>query len=161
MANIQIRHEGGCGHIEVDGVPLKGVAEATVKLEPRSLPVVEVRLIATESGMTFADGILKVGALDAPEALERALLAHLKAKYESDLLRLPVVHMGMDKASRPDMTAVCEAATFRVGEDGSLKETFWPWAASEGLCRNEPGATIDPMEATRALVKKHGGGSGG
>lgn len=90
-----------------------------------------------------------------------AIMGGAKPPKAPSLDRLPVVSMGMDKANGPDMTAVCEAATFRVGEDGSLKETFWPWAASEGLCRNEPGATIDPMEATRALVKKHGGGSGG
>lgn len=156
MANIQIKQEGCFSHIEVDGVRLKGVLEASVMLNPHHLPTVEVRLAFTDGGMAFAEGVLKVGSLDAPEALERALLEHLKAKYD---VRLPVV--SMDMASGPDMTAMA-----RREQDGSLTvldavgQPLVPESLVQALVQRRA-AGEDPMEATRALVKKHGGGSAG
>lgn len=141
MAHIKIEQEGACTYVEVDGVRLKGVLEANVMLEPRSLPTVEVRLHMGTAGMNFADGCLKVGALDAPEALERALLAHLKGKYEGidRLLALPVRSMGVDLDKiKAQVAAVAD------------------WSTGPYVPAAKPKAE-DPMEAVRALVKKHGG----
>ena len=155
MAPIKIEQEGMVTHISVDGVLLKGVLAANVVLEPSSLPTVEVRLAFTKGGMQFAEGCLKVGELVAPEELERALLDHLKAKYE---VRLPVVSMGVDLASGPDMTAWHTVETTLHDRQMVWERVIAPF----GLYKdNAQPAGEDPMEAARALVKKHGGGSGG
>lgn len=65
---------------------------------------------------------------------------------ELELLALPVVSMGMDTASGPDMTAVA------LVDGGKV-------AASAASAAVVPGE--DLMAAARALVKRHGGGSGG
>lgn len=81
MTQITIEHANGGGRIKVDGHDLSGVLSAQVVLAAGSLPVVEVRLAATEHSMKFADGKLVVYGLEAPEALERALLDYLCQKY--------------------------------------------------------------------------------
>jgi hypothetical protein len=147
MAHIKIAHEGCAGTIEVDGVPLQGcVTEAAVRLEAGSLPTVEVRLVATSAGLDLKNGQLKVGAFDAPQELERALLAHLTAKYQAKdlaetMLRLPVVTLGVDMGAGDDVTA------------------FTTHSAS-GTTFTEVRPKVDPMEATRALCKRNGGSRG-
>jgi hypothetical protein len=140
MSHIQITQEGMRSTVSVDGTPLERcVTEANVKLEAGSLPVVEVRLIAFDAGLDLKDGVLKVGALDAPEALERALLEHLKAKYESilDYLRQPVL-LGVDMAAGVVLTSGA-----LVGAGGVVDSEEVP-------------AGTDPMEAIRALCERQG-----
>lgn len=173
MSPIKIDQEGFCTYIEVGGVRLQGVMEANVRLDPEHLPTVEVRLaMGPGSGMQFADGCLKVGALHAPQELERALLAHLKAKYD---VRLPVVGMGVDQASGPDQSAMavclptCELTIVNRPADAADRAHVETTAAKAvaaalehpsrilsplGLRKGEtakPGA--DPMEAVRAMSK--------
>lgn len=222
MAKINISQDGPVSQIEVDGVRLKGVLEANVMLAGGKHPTVEIRLHMGAGGMDLADGCLKVGALDAPEALERALLAHLKAKFENGmdrLLALPVRTMGVDPGAGDDKTAVTVvnnlAAPVVVSDrntDGRTREVvvehvirtladpqshfsaaLVPQFARGGpvkagqLAMERDGTELfkpfgtdrvqisdlrpgdwsagptpeDPMQAVRALAKKHGGGSGG
>ena len=155
MAQINIEQDGVGTWIKVDGVPLRSVVAAKVTFEPNSLPAVDLQLASFGGGIDLEDGKVLVSGLDAPEELERALLAHLQAKYQAagrEMLRLPVV-LGVDKASGPDM-----AAGGVIG--GGLR-----WCGREGLelhyYSTDLQAAADHMEAVRAMVKRHGGGSGG
>jgi hypothetical protein len=148
MAQIKITHDGRCGEIEVDGVPLKGVAGASVTLDARSMPTVEVRLIASYGALEFKECRLKVGALDAPEELERAVLAHLKTKYETHLM-CTVSKDEMDAAQPTDNKTLADCM-----------EKFGLWPNRVRNADRKIARPADPMDAVRDLCKGIGGGSG-
>lgn len=81
MSKIEIRTNGSVGTIEVDGVQLPSVFGYRVAHAVGGMPEVTVDMFAREQRTTISEGVLKIGDLQAPEALERALLAYLQAKY--------------------------------------------------------------------------------
>lgn len=218
MAKIQTGNELGMAILEALGIPSDKVAGVSIDMEPGRLASVTV-----------------VRHVDSDEAQKLVMeLQKYDLVRQEDRVALPVVNMGMDKASGPDMTVVgarsgvvepegqitivnrltdrIERMEQRRTEEGRIVqvierakadldklaaivrgerfaqggpiepavydhslEAAWhkPWApagdaphvnvaAPTGLyvAPTEPTAE-DPMEATRALVKKHGGGSGG
>lgn len=124
MAVIQTGDELGTAILKVLGIDPKMVQSVSINLEANS--------VATVNVVRFLD---KAEGNEVVKALEQYTL-----ERKEDMLRLPVVSMGLDKVSGPDMTAVSV-----VNAGG--------WLA-EGSTRLE----MEPMEAARALVKKHGGG---
>jgi hypothetical protein len=81
MAKVEISSEGGVTQIKVDGTPVRCVTGASVAISPLSFPEVTLNLAPHESGIDLSDACLKIGGIEAPEALERAILAHLSEKY--------------------------------------------------------------------------------
>jgi hypothetical protein len=81
MAEIKIAQDGIRTELSVDGVPMKGVMRVAVQIDPNSMPVVTLDLAAFKNALELSDARLKISGIDAPEELERAILAHLSEKY--------------------------------------------------------------------------------
>jgi hypothetical protein len=94
MSKIEIRTNGSVGTIEVDGVALPHVTGYRIEHAVSGLPTVTVDLLALEQTTHIGEGVLKIGTLQASEALERAMLAYLEAKYH------PLEITGMDDTVR-------------------------------------------------------------
>lgn len=81
MAEVKIQQQGMRTEISVDGMPLKQVTRLSVEMAHDSFPLVTLELTAFQNAIELSDARLKIGGIEAPEALERAMLEHLQAKY--------------------------------------------------------------------------------
>lgn len=81
MAEVRIEQSGAIATVAVDGVTLKGVTRLAVEMVPNSLPLVTLDLAAFKNDLELSDAALKIGGIQAPEALELAMLDYLSKKY--------------------------------------------------------------------------------
>jgi hypothetical protein len=99
MAHINIESHGCGGKVAVDGVEVKGVTRIAVEMEAGSQPVVTLDLAAFKNALELSDARLKIGGIEAPESVERAILAHLSEKYAPSAAK---VNFGVDLAGDPE-----------------------------------------------------------
>jgi len=81
MSNIKIESASGWAKVWVDGVELRQLTGIAVNFPVGQIPEVAVSMAAFTGDLTMADGTLKINGLEMPEALEKALLDFLCAKY--------------------------------------------------------------------------------
>jgi hypothetical protein len=82
MPDIRIDLKNGYGDITVDGQKLPGVMRFGVDMAGAGeLPVLTVDIAAFDQTLDLSGAVLKIGGIEAPEALERAMLAFLTEKY--------------------------------------------------------------------------------
>jgi hypothetical protein len=82
MAKVEINSDNGRATVSVDGKPLGHcVTEASVHMASDRFPEVTLRLAVVENSLDLSDACLKIGGIEAPEALERAMLDYLRFKY--------------------------------------------------------------------------------
>lgn len=115
MPKIEIETKGVQGTVMVDGAKVHGVTGYRIEHRVAQWPVVVIDMAVREQQLVLHDGALKIGSIVAPEALERALLAHLFAKH------------GAPDGSTYEVTAL---------DDGSRK-----WATVPPLKAANPGET--------------------
>jgi hypothetical protein len=83
LPKIRIEQSDAEATIAVDGVELNGVTRISVEMAPNNLQLVTIDIASHDGVIDLSGATLQVGGIDAPEALERAMLEHLRAKYES------------------------------------------------------------------------------
>jgi hypothetical protein len=120
MAKVEISSEGGVTQIKVDGTPVRCVTGASVAISPLSFPEVTLNLAPHESGIDLSDACLKIGGIEAPEALERAILAHLSDKYGVEVRNT----VNVSGATSADLAALCKTLRRQIVADLSRSHAY-------------------------------------
>ena len=81
MSDISITSGPGWAKVKVDGVELSRLTGVSANFEVASLPVITVTMAVMDGDVEAADGVLKIGGVEMPESVEKALLEYLCAKY--------------------------------------------------------------------------------
>lgn len=81
MSDIKIECGTGWSKCWVDGVELNRMTGLVVEAKPGQPMEVRVALFARQADFDLTGAVLKIGGAEMPEALEKALLDYLCAKY--------------------------------------------------------------------------------
>lgn len=81
MSDIKIESGIGWAKCFVHGVELRQITGMVVDFQPGQPPEVRVDLFARHSTIDLTGAVLKIGGVDMPNDLEKALLDYLCAKY--------------------------------------------------------------------------------
>lgn len=81
MSDIKITSAQGWTKVSVDGAELSHLVSASANFDARSLPVVTVSMVLKGGDVDASNGVLKIGGVEMPESVEKALLEYLCAKY--------------------------------------------------------------------------------
>lgn len=76
--------EDGFTQVSIDGKDVASITRANVSFAPDCYPTVSITLAPAGCDVDLPDAALVIERLEAPESLQRALLEHLKAKYEPE-----------------------------------------------------------------------------
>lgn len=80
--NIKIDSCATRTKVFVDGQELNHLIGARVNFATGRFPEVEIDMGLISGDVNIADGVLKIGSIEMPESVERALLEYLCAKYQ-------------------------------------------------------------------------------
>ena len=81
MSDINITSGPGWSKVKVDGVELNRLTGVEAKFAAGCFPVFTVTMAVMDGDVQASDGVLKIGGVEMPESVERALLEYLCAKY--------------------------------------------------------------------------------
>jgi hypothetical protein len=146
MADIRVDSSGPTGTINVDGVRLSSVTRIGVEFSPGVLPVVNVSLHALPSTFVLDGATLKIGGIEAPEALERAMLAYLQDKYPP----APLLQWTDWNAQwRSELT------TAAVDDEQSVGDHFFPLVQDAIALMQSPGSDLIEVVSTWGAAPEH------
>jgi hypothetical protein len=124
MAEIKIAQDGASATISVDGKPLAGaVTKIAVSMEAGSMPVVTLDLAAFKNALELSDARLKIGGIEAPESVERAILAHLSEKYAPKGDRITVNKL-VASGDLPADGGMIGGASIQIGDHAETRKSL-------------------------------------